>query len=121
MKDVVGENLDGIKTLLLVEPYNYTFKADKANKLQVGVIAQDLQKYSPNSVTQGEDGFLSIRWDEMFFAIVNAAKELNNLVVKADKDAEAIVVAIDNIDSEQSKIQKRINRLNARLQKLENN
>ena len=57
--------------------YHFTFKKDENKTPQVGVMAQDLQKVFPDAVTADEEGYLRIRWDEMFYAVINAVKELN--------------------------------------------
>ena len=121
LKDISGENLDALKTILQIEPYHYTFKADKKALPQVGVIAQDLLKYSPNSVTKGDDGYYHIRWDEMFFATVNTIKSLDNQLKASANNIANIESDVINIEKGQDKIQKRIDKLNARLEKLEDN
>ena len=78
--------------------FNYTFKKDKSKTPHVGVIAQDLQKVFPDAVKKGTDGFLTIRFEDMFFAMINAIKEL---------------------DLKYQAQEKRINELEARIEKLE--
>ncbi len=77
----IGEKYTlGLEALKKLDFYNYTFKDDKTKRPQVGVIAQDLQKVFPDAVKLDEDGYLSIRWDEMFYAVINAVKELDNKI-----------------------------------------
>ena len=45
LKENISENNDGINSILKLMPYNYVFKDDKQHVQQVGVMAQDLQKY----------------------------------------------------------------------------
>ena len=78
--------------------FNYTFKKDKTKTPHVGVMAQDLQKIFPDAVKKGVDGFLTIRMEDMFYAVINAIKEL---------------------DRKYAAQEKRINELEARIQKLE--
>ena len=85
--------------------FNYTFKKDKNKTPHVGVIAQDLQKVFPDAVTKGEDGFLRIRLEDMFYALVNAVKELDAKVTKL-------------IEQENSK-DKKIKELEPRIERLE--
>ena len=87
--------LDKIRQLTV---FNYTLKKDKTKTPHVGVIAQDLQKVFPDAVKKGTDGFLSIRFEDMFFAMINAIKEL---------------------DLKYEAQEKRINDLEARIEKLE--
>lgn len=121
LKENISDSLAGLSEILALKPYKYTFKSDKSKTLQTGVIAQDLQKVFPNAVTKGADGYLRIRWDDMFFAMINAIKTL-------DRKVENIAYQIAGIESDVSKLQKshnalhkRIAALNARATKLENN
>ena len=81
LKNIGTRNLAGLKELNQLKIYDYTFKNDKSKHSQIGVMAQDLQKVFPNSVFEGPDGYLRIRWDEMFFASINAIKELDRKIV----------------------------------------
>lgn len=76
----------GLEELNKLTAYNFTFKNDKEKTPQVGIIAQDLQKVFPKAVTEDKYGYLKIRWDEMFFSVINAVKELNTKITAlADK------------------------------------
>jgi len=121
LKDIDSENTDSIQKLLQVVPYHYTFKSDKTKRAQVGVIAQDLQKYFTNSVSEGKDGYLRIRWDEMFFALINSIKELGVKLANFTRQIDNLEQDAESLASEQKLVQKRIDKLNKRLEKLENN
>ena len=89
----VGEKFTaGLEEVKKLRPYHFTFKND-VNKLpQVGVIAQDLKVIFPTAVEQNEDGYYQIRWEEMFYAAINAVKTLNSRIealaskIATDKD-----------------------------------
>ena len=119
LKENITENTDAINKILYVMPYNYTFKSDKDSVPQVGVMAQDLQKYFPESVSEGKDGYLGIRWDEMFFATINAAKELDTKVQANAKEIESLEKDTKLIADNQKSIQKRIADIDKRINKLE--
>lgn len=86
LKNVGEEFKGGLEELNKLKFYNYTFKDDVNKTQQVGVIAQDLQKVFPKAITEGQYGYLKIRWDEMFYAVINAVKELNTKITAlADK------------------------------------
>ena len=77
----VGEAFKGgLEQIRKLEVFNYTFKKDPDKTPRIGVMAQDLQKIFPNAVTKGDDGFLRIRMEDMFYALVNAVKELDSKV-----------------------------------------
>lgn len=79
LKNILGDNNAGLKEIMQIQVKNYTMKRDKKKEVLVGVIAQELQKVFPNSVVEGRDGYLRIKRDEIFYACINAIKELNNM------------------------------------------
>ena len=98
LKYVGKEFSSGLDKIRQLKVFNYTFKKDKSKTPHVGVIAQDLQKVFPDAVKKGKDGFLTIRFEDMFFTMINAIKEL---------------------DLKYEAQEKRINELEARIEKLE--
>ena len=98
LKYVGKENTSGLDKIRQLKVFNYTFKKDTTKTPHVGVIAQDLQKVFPNAVKKGADGFLTIRMEDMFYAVINAIKEL---------------------DAKYQAQEKRINELEKRIEKLE--
>ena len=133
LKNVGEKYKAGLAELKKLDLYNYTFKKDDQKTPQVGVMAQDLQKIFPNAVREGEDGYLRIRWDEMFYAVINAVKELDEKItavveqVKAFSDKvaqlEQKITAQQETISEQQKaiteLQKQNAEFDKRLKKLE--
>ena len=122
--EIYAESLDALSKLNF---YHFTFKDDKSKEPQVGVMAQDLQKVFPNSVKADRDGWLTIRWDEMFFAAINAIKELNakisdivleitSLKTSYQEQQATIKSQAEIIET----LQKEIANLNDRVEKLEN-
>ena len=98
LKYVGTNNNDSLDKIKQLKVFNYTFKKDPTKEPHVGVIAQDLQKVFPNAVKKGADGFLTIRMEDMFYAVINAIKEL---------------------DAKYQAQEKRINDLEKRIEKLE--
>ncbi len=119
LKTNIVENNDGIEKILKLDPYNYTFKQDILATSQVGVIAQDLEKVFPTSVSEDSKGFLKIRWDEMFYAMINSIKQLS---LKVEILSEKIVTLAKNIDFvkfQQKELRKKLVTLDNRVKKLE--
>ena len=119
LKNVGKAFTSGLAEIKKIEVFNYTFKKDESKTPRVGVMAQDLQKIFPNAVTKGEDGFLRIRMEDMFYAVVNAVKELASMF---DKQDERIV----QLEKENCELHKTVNELEKqnkeilkRLEKLE--
>ena len=98
LKYVGKDNNDGLAKIKQLKVFNYVYKKDTTKTPHVGVIAQDLQKVFPNAVKKGTDGFLTIRMEDMFYAVINAIKEL---------------------DAKYQAQEKRINELEKRVEKLE--
>lgn len=92
----VGEAFTaGLNELEKLNFYHYTYKKDKDKVPQVGVMAQDLQKVFPDAVSKDDGGWLEIRWDEMFYAALNAIKELNAKVCAIAKDVATLKTTTD--------------------------
>ena len=98
LKYVGKDNNDGLAKIKQLKVFNYVYKKDTTKTPHVGVIAQDLQKVFPHAVQKGKDGFLTIRMEDMFYAVINAIKEL---------------------DAKYQAQEKRINELEKRIEKLE--
>ena len=98
LKYVGKESTTGLDKVRQLKVFNFTYKKDTTKTPHVGVIAQDLQKVFPNAVKKGKDGFLTIRMEDMFYAVINAIKEL---------------------DAKYQAQEKRINELEKRIEKLE--
>ena len=82
LKNVGEKYIAGLAELKKLDFFHFTFKDDKEKTPHVGVIAQDLEKVFPDAVTKGEDGYLRIRWEDMFYAVINAVKELDNKIAE---------------------------------------
>ena len=118
LKHILGKNTEGLDKINQIKVYNYTFKADKEKTPQVGVIAQELQKIFPNSVTTDEKGYLKIRWDEMFFASLNAIKQLDVKVAKITKKLFNIENQIAKLEKENSILKSQVDSLEMRITNL---
>ena len=126
LKNVGEKYTAGLEELKKLDFYHFTFKADKDNTPFVGVIAQDLQKVFPDAVTKDESGYLRIRIEDMFYAVINAVKELDTKVSQLVADVTGISSKVDEqqkvIEAQQQKIDE-LEKANAdfekRLAKLE--
>lgn len=120
LKNIGTRNLAGLKELNQLKIYDYTFKNDKSKHSQIGVMAQDLQKVFPNSVFEGPDGYLRIRWDEMFFASINAIKELDRKIVSLVNRATKVETQIAKLEQENISLKTQVDTLSVRVEKLKN-
>ena len=106
--------------------FNYTFKKDEKKIPHVGVIAQDLQKVFPEAVSKAKDGFLRIRFEDMFYAMINAIKELDSRLTALEKENQQLkemLKQVQNDNKELKEVLKKVNDDNkkqeARLKTLE--
>ena len=91
LKNISGDSTAGLKEINALEVKNFTYKNDEEKIPHVGVIAQQLQKVFPNSVTKDYDGYLKIRTEEIFYAMVNSIKELYRQI----QDLTAKITGLD--------------------------
>ena len=121
LKNVGKAFVGGLEELKKLDLFHYTYKKDPTKTPHVGVMAQDLQKVFPDAVMKGDDGFLRIRMEDMFYALVNAVKELDakvdEAVLKIKSNFDEIVSIKKRLDAQE----KRIQELEKRLEKLEKN
>lgn len=110
LKNIGSEFTNGLDELNKLKFYHFTFKSDKTKAPHVSVIAQDLQKVFPDSVSKDSKGYLLIRWDEMFYAAINGIKELNNKVNSLAQNVQNITNDLINLktitEQQQVKIDK---------------
>ena len=112
LKNVGKAFVGGLEELKKLDLFHYTYKKDPVKTPHVGVMAQDLQKIFPNAVVKGDDGFLRIRMEDMFYAVINAVKEL---AANFDNHDERIL----KLEQENKQLQKTVELLEKRLEKLE--
>lgn len=126
LKHIGSESKAGLEKVKQLKPFNYTFKNDKDKTPRVGVIAQDLQKVFPDAVSKDSKGFLSIRMEDMFYAVVNAVKELDQRLAKLEASVVEILRSvkenkdtIKQLQKDNDKLKKENAELKARLDRIE--
>ena len=106
LKNVGEKYTAGLDELKKLEFFHYTFKKDENKTPMVGVMAQDLQKVFPDAVTKGDDGYLRIRLEDMFYAVINAVKELDSKIAQIVENISDINSKIENLEKENAELQK---------------
>ena len=106
LKNVGEKYTAGLDELKKLDFYHYTFQKDEAKTPMVGVMAQDLQKVFPDAVTKGEDGYLKIRLEDMFYAVINAVKELDSKISEILENINGINSKIEKLEKENAELQK---------------
>ena len=115
LKYVGKENTSGLDKIRQLKVFNYTYKKDTTKTPHVGVIAQDLQKVFPNAVKKGTDGFLTIRMEDMFYALVNAVKELDAKITALQKENQELKATVKQIQDNNKQLEIRLNKLEAKV------
>ena len=113
LKNVGKAFTGGLEEVKKLELFNYTYKKDPEKTPHVGVMAQDLEKIFPNAVFKGDDGFLRIRMEDMFYAMVNAIKELDNKLKLLEQKQKKI----DELEARLDKLEKRLEKLEKKAKK----
>ncbi len=115
LKYVGKESTSGLDKIRQLKVFNYTFKKDDKKTPHVGVIAQDLQKVFPNAVSKAKDGFLKIRFEDMFYAMINAIKELDTRILVLEKENQQLKETIKQIQNDNKKQEARLKALEAKI------
>lgn len=115
LKNIKSNSQAGLKEINKLQIKNYTYKKDKEKIPHVGVIAQELQKVFPNAVTKDKDGYLRIRQEDMFYAMINAIKELDLKFNKSDEKTQKLEQEISNLKEENAKLLQRLEALEQKI------
>lgn len=119
LKNVGDKFSAGLNEIKRLNIYNYTYKSDDTKTPHVGVIAQDLKRVFPTAVSKDENGYYQIRWDEMFYAAINAVKTLNTKVECLANRVVTDQKRIAALKKDNANLEKKLNSLSAELTELE--
>lgn len=119
LKNVGKEFTGGLDEINQLTFYNYTYKRDAEKDPKVGVMAQDLQKVFPNAVKENNDGYLYIRKDDMFYAALNAIKELGKMFTTNDEKIKALEERNAMLEKQNKELQELYIELSKRIDKLD--
>ena len=120
LKNIKGENKAGLEEVRKLNVFDFTFKKDDKKTPRVGVIAQDLRKIFPNAVVEGEDGYLQIRHEDMFYAVINAIKQLDKVIEALIAEVKVDLAKILKHDEDIAKLQKQNNEIVKQNKELQN-
>lgn len=120
LKNIGTKSVAGLEKISKLKVYNYIYKNDAKKLPHVGVIAQDLRKIFPNSVGKDENGYLTINWEEMFYASINAIKELDRKIVALVKRTTTVESQIAQLEAENETLKSEVESISARIEKLKN-
>ncbi|WP_409480208.1 tail fiber domain-containing protein [Pseudobdellovibrio sp. HCB154] len=105
LKDVSGNYNRGLREIANIDTIYFNYKKDNPKQIDstvkyTGVLAQQVQKQIPEAVKKDKDGFLSLNTTPIFWAMLNAVKELYHQVLEVIKNDEAQDRAIASVKQE---------------------
>ena len=127
LKDVTSGYDRGLKELLDIDTVMFRYKKNTPRNLDTskefpGVLAQQVQKVIPEAVDKEKDGFLSLNTTPIFWAMINAIKEVYNEVmgIKAENaqlkaQAEVQARKISSLEEENAAVKARLERIEKAL------
>jgi len=119
LKENISPCNSGLEDVRKMQVYNFKYKKDKHKKLQIGVIAQDMQKILPDSVSVKNDKYLYLNSDWVFFPLVNAVQELNTLVRANIEPVKTLIAQTNDLLTRFSAAEKESLELGLELMQLE--
>ena len=119
LKSNITANNVGLDKLIQLKPYNFTYKNDDKRVRHVGVIAQDLQKIFPDAVTKDKNGYLQIRFEDMFYALINSIKQLAQKLDNVKTMITSAKSDIIKVKADHKDIRTQISSLDMRIKRLE--
>jgi len=102
LKNIKGNYNKGLKEILQIEPVRFYYNNDNSATEQIGVIAQDIQKIFPEAVVKMPSGYYGVDTDPIFFAMVNALKEVNEQTIKEEQRHEQLQKELEQLEKQLS-------------------
>ena len=119
LKNVGKPYTEGLDMIEKIEPVNFTYKRDENKYPHVGVIAQALQKIFPNAVQENKEGYLYIRTEDIFYAAINAIKELHQYFLGHDKRIQQLEARNAVLEQQNKELQELYTELAKRVERLD--
>jgi len=73
-------NSNALNLVSLFKPYEFNFKSDEHKRKRIGVIAQELEKISPELVIENDNGIKSVSYLDMIGLLIASVKELKERI-----------------------------------------
>lgn len=98
----------GISQVRHLNAYTFNFKSDATKKVNVGLIAQEVQKYIPEAVVKTAGGKLSIEFDWILFPVANAIKDIDKTLTQMNKDLLAQAKQLVSLERHVEKLEQKV-------------
>jgi hypothetical protein len=100
----------GLNEVLQLRPVRFRYRDDPkrgltSNHEEVGFIAQEVREVIPEAVTEGQDGYLTLKADPIHWAAINAIRELDQKVEEKAariKELEARLERLEQLMNQKS-------------------
>ena len=113
-KDVVQTEY-GLQQLLQMRPVQYIMKDDDSNRVQLGFIAQEVEKLIPEVVVT-HNGYKSIAYDKLIPVIVKSIQELHERLLEIPD----VVASMETVEPRLEKLEFQQDYLTKSFEKLSN-
>ena len=91
LKTEVHELSGNLQKVMALRPVTFRWRAPHPNQaLNLGFIAQEVEKVFPELVYSGDDGFKSMSYSGLITPVIGAIKEQQELVLLHEKKIEAL-------------------------------
>lgn len=124
LKDIRSPYNHGLREIASINTYKYNYKKDNprgadSSTEYTGVMAQEVLQQIPEAVKEDTDGFFTLNTTPIFWAMVNAIRELyhNHIDVRADLAAKD--EKIKSLEQDNAAKAKELEEIKARLQRIE--
>lgn len=110
----------GINVIRHLNTYTFNFKSDKTKILQVGLIAQEVQKYIPEAIkTNVYTGKLMIDFDWILFPVANAIKDVDTTLTAIQKDLIAQAKDLISLEKRVDKLDRKVSKNLGKQEKIQ--
>ncbi len=110
-----------LQRLLQIEGVNYHWKPEykKGSDLQLGVIAQDVEKVFPEAVVTNKDGMKAVNYSALIAPVIEAIRELNSKIATLFKTTDKHSQEMVAIKAQNKELKKANEEMMARLDRME--
>ncbi|XGC80310.1 tail fiber domain-containing protein [Bdellovibrio bacteriovorus] len=95
---------DSLNKISQLNGYNYRWKNKKDQKLDLGVIAQEVEQQFPEAVNTDKDGFKTVNYPGLIAPVINAIKELYAKYLAQDQKLEQMQSKMESLESKMTKL-----------------
>lgn len=116
LKDVRRSYNRGLKEILNIDTIIYNYKKGNIKNIDpekefTGVLAQNVQDNIPEAVKEDKDGFLSLNTTPIFWAMINAIKDLYHEVTGVQREIASLKEDNKAKDQEIKELKERLDRI----------